>query len=38
LGVLADEVERVMAHAVSVQADGYRRVDCALLGFAPSAH
>jgi hypothetical protein len=38
LGVMADEVERVMAHAVSAHADGYRRVDYALLGFAPSAH
>jgi hypothetical protein len=31
-GVIADEVERVMPMAVSVGADGYRRVDYALLG------
>jgi hypothetical protein len=38
LGVMADEVERVMPHVVAVRADGYRRVDYAMLGFAPSVH
>lgn len=33
LGVLADEVERVMPDAVSMHTDGYRRVDYAMLGF-----
>ncbi len=32
LGVMADEVEAVRPHAVSVHADGYRRVDYAMLG------
>jgi hypothetical protein len=35
-GVLAQEVERVMPEAVSLDADGYRRVDYALLGLAPA--
>jgi hypothetical protein len=33
-GVMADEVERVMPAAVTVAADGYRRVDYSLLGFS----
>ena len=37
LGVMADEVEQVMPHAVSAHADGYRRVDYAMLGYAPFA-
>lgn len=36
-GVLAQEVERVMPDAVSLDADGYRRVDYARLGVAPAA-
>lgn len=35
-GVLAQEVEPVMPAAVSLDADGYRRVDYALLGLAPA--
>ena len=31
-GVMADEVEQVMPQAVSVHADGYKRVDYAMLG------
>jgi hypothetical protein len=38
LGVMADEVKRVMPHAVSARADGYRWVDYAMLGIAPSVH
>jgi hypothetical protein len=37
LGVMADEVEQAMPQAVSVYADGYRRVDYAVLGIAHSA-
>jgi hypothetical protein len=37
LGVMADEVERVLPAAVSVDPDGYRRVDYALLGFDRAA-
>ncbi len=33
-GVMADEVEQVMPQAVSVEADGYRRVDYGLIGVA----
>ncbi len=33
LGVMADEVERVLPQAVSVDAGGYRTVDYAMLGF-----
>ncbi len=32
LGVMADEVERVMPEAVTVDADGYKRVNHAMLG------
>jgi hypothetical protein len=38
LGVMADEVERVMPQAVSVHADGYGRVDYAMLGFVRLPH
>lgn len=31
-GVMADEVEQIVPEAVSVDADGYRRVDYAMLG------
>ncbi|MFM2112201.1 MAG: hypothetical protein RLZZ271_861 [Pseudomonadota bacterium] len=37
LGVMADELERVLPHAVSVGPDGYRRVDYAQLSPALSA-
>lgn len=33
-GVMADEVEAVMPAAVSVGADGYKQVDCAMLGIS----
>jgi len=36
-GVLADEVERILPAAVSVGADGYRRVDYSMLGIARHA-
>ena len=36
-GVLADEVERVLPAAVSVGADGYRRVDYLMLGIVRHA-
>ena len=38
LGVMADEVERVMPQAVSVHANGYKMVDYAKLGFARPVH
>ena len=34
LGVMADEVERVMPEAVSVHPDGYKRVNYAMLGIS----
>jgi len=36
LGVMADEVERVMPEAVSFHADGYKTVDYAKLDIKPS--
>jgi hypothetical protein len=37
-GVMADEVEAVMPAAVSVDADGYQRVDYAMLGIRHPVH
>lgn len=37
-GVMADEVERVVPGAVSVAADGYRRVNYSLLGISRLLH
>jgi hypothetical protein len=38
MGVMADEVERVMPRAVSVQPDGYKVVDYAMLGISRTRH
>ena len=35
LGVMADEVERVLPEAVSLHSDGYKRVDYAMLDISP---
>jgi hypothetical protein len=37
-GVMADEVEHVMPAAVSLDADGFRRVDYAMLGIEFTLH
>jgi hypothetical protein len=37
-GVMADEVSSVVPDAVSVAADGYQRVDYAMLGIRPALH
>lgn len=37
-GVLAQEVELVIPAAVTLEDDGYRSVDYALIGVTPSAH
>jgi hypothetical protein len=38
IGVMADEVERVLPAAVSVGPNGYKVVDYGLLGISPPAH
>lgn len=35
LGVMADEVEQVLPEAVSIEADGYKRVKYAMLRITP---
>jgi hypothetical protein len=37
-GVMIDEVEAVMPEAVSIHADGYKRVDYGMLGISRSLH
>lgn len=37
-GVMADEVERTLPKAVSIGADGYKRVDYSMLGISRASH
>jgi hypothetical protein len=38
IGVMADEVKKVMPEAVSVHPDGYKMVNYAMLGISRSLH